>query len=70
MYFVLAPLFVGELDNFHVNTEKKAVVRFFWIFRYYRTTPDSRRAKWEQLFMYNQMDKEAGSLDDVKERGL
>ena len=52
------------------NAEKTAIVRFLGIFRYYRTTIDLRRAKWEQLFKYNQMDKEAGSLDDVNERGL
>ena len=52
LYFVLAPLFVGELDNFHVNTEKKAVVRFFWISDITGQPPTLRRAKWEQLFMY------------------
>lgn len=32
--------------------------------------PRFAKSKREQLFMYNQMDKEAGSLDDVNERGL
>ena len=58
----LATLFVGELDNFHVKYGKNSGCPVFLNFQ---ILPDNQRfakSKWEQLFKYNQMDKEAGSL--------